>query len=36
MNRVTGKNLREFIVKNADRKSRLQTDESSLYPSIGT
>ena len=32
MNHVTGKNLRDFMVRNADRKSRLHTDESHLYP----
>jgi transposase-like protein len=36
MHHVTSKNLRQFIVKNASRKSRLHTDESNLYPSIGT
>ena len=36
MNHVTSKNLRTFIVKNADRKSRLHTDESVLYPALGT
>ncbi|HVC58818.1 MAG TPA: IS1595 family transposase [Acetobacteraceae bacterium] len=35
MNTVTGKNVREFLIKNASRKSRLHTDESSLYPAIG-
>lgn len=35
MHHVTGKNLREYIVKNASRKSRLHTDESNLYPAIG-
>lgn len=35
MNHVTAKNLREFVVKNADRKSRLHTDESPLYPAMG-
>jgi transposase-like protein len=35
MNTVNGKNLRSFIVKNADRKSRLHTDESNLYPRLG-
>jgi ISXO2-like transposase domain len=33
--RVTSKNVREVLVKHADRKSRLHTDESNLYPSIG-
>ena len=32
---VTSKNIREFAVKHADRKSRLHTDESNLYPSFG-
>ena len=32
---VTGKNVREVLVKHADRKSRLQTDESRLYPKVG-
>ena len=35
MNHVTGKNLRDFIVRNANRKSRLHTDESNLYPTLG-
>lgn len=35
MNHVTGKNVREFLVKNADRKSRLHTDESKIYPAVG-
>jgi transposase-like protein len=35
MNHVTGKNLRDFVVRNADRKSRLHTDESNLYPTLG-
>jgi transposase-like protein len=35
MNHVTAKNLREFVVLNADRKSRLHTDESNLYPVLG-
>jgi transposase-like protein len=33
---VTGKNIREKLVTHADRKSRLHTDESNLYPSVGT
>ena len=33
--RVTAKNVREILVKNADRKSRLHTDESPLYPAVG-
>ena len=32
---VTGKNIREKLVTNADRKSRLHTDESRLYPAVG-
>lgn len=32
---VTSKNLREVIVKTADRKSYMMTDESTVYPSIG-
>ena len=35
MNHVTSKNLRDFMVRNADRKSRLHTDESNLYPTLG-
>lgn len=33
--RVTAKNVREVLVKHADRKSRLHTDESRLYPVVG-
>jgi hypothetical protein len=33
---VTAKNIREVLVKHADRKSRLHTDESNLYPTVGT
>ncbi|HJS85197.1 MAG TPA: IS1595 family transposase [Acetobacteraceae bacterium] len=33
--RVTAKNVRDALVKNADRKSRLHTDESNLYPEVG-
>jgi transposase-like protein len=33
--RVTAKNVAEVLVKHADAKSRLQTDESALYPEIG-
>jgi transposase-like protein len=36
MNTVTAKNMREFITRNADTKSRLHTDESRLYPTLGT
>jgi transposase-like protein len=32
---VTAKNLREKLVTHADRKSRLHTDESNLYPETG-
>jgi transposase-like protein len=32
---VTSKNIREKLVTHASRKSRLQTDESALYPRIG-
>lgn len=32
---VTGKNVRDVLVRNADRKSRLHTDESNLYPTVG-
>jgi transposase-like protein len=35
MNHITGKDLRDYKVRNASRKSRLHTDESKLYPSIG-
>ena len=35
MNHVTGKNLRKFVVENASRKSRLHTDESPLYTTMG-
>lgn len=33
---VTAKNIREKAVTHAGRKSRLHTDESSLYPTLGT
>ena len=33
--RVTAKNIKEVMLKHADVKSRLHTDESVLYPSIG-
>jgi transposase-like protein len=36
MPHVTGKNIRAVMVRNADRKSRLHTDESNLYPAAGT
>jgi transposase-like protein len=32
---VTGKNIREKLVTNASRKSRLHTDESRLYDKVG-
>jgi transposase-like protein len=32
---VTGKNIREVLVRNASRKSRLHTDESKLYETLG-
>ena len=35
MRRVTAENVREVLVTNADRKSRLHTDESNLYPRVG-
>ena len=35
MPHVTAKNVRDVLVRNADRKSRLHTDESNLYPAIG-
>lgn len=35
MHHVKAKNIREFTVKNASRKSRLHTDESNLCPSWG-
>lgn len=36
MPKVTAKNIREVLVRHADRKSRLHTDESNLYPAVGT
>jgi transposase-like protein len=36
MQHVTGANVRDFVVRNASRKSRLHTDESTLYPTLGT
>jgi hypothetical protein len=33
---ITGKNLREYVVRNASRKSRLHTDESRLYDGLGS
>lgn len=35
MEHITAKNLREKIVRHADRKSKLHTDESRLYDSLG-
>ncbi len=35
MNTVNAKNMREFITKNVEAKSRLHTDESNLYPGLG-
>jgi transposase-like protein len=35
MNQVTGKNLRDYMVRNASRQSRLHTDESPLYDTLG-
>lgn len=35
MRRVTAENVRDVLVRHADRKSRLHTDESRLYPVIG-
>lgn len=35
MGQITGKNVREVLVKKADRASRLHTDESPLYPRVG-
>jgi len=32
---VTAKNIRNVMVTHADRKSRLHTDESNLYPRVG-
>jgi transposase-like protein len=32
---VTANNIREALVTHADRKSRLHTDESNLYPRVG-
>ncbi|MBR0649020.1 IS1595 family transposase [Roseomonas terrae] len=32
---VTGENIRDALVRNADRASRLHTDESRLYPKVG-
>ena len=35
MQHVTAKNIGAFMAKHADMKSRLQTDESRLYPTLG-
>ena len=35
MHHVTGKNIRKYVVKNVSRKSKLHTDESNLYPTLG-
>jgi transposase-like protein len=35
MTHVTGKNIREALVTKAHRESRLHTDESKLYPTVG-
>ena len=35
MRHVTAENVRDFVVRKADRKSRLHTDESRLYPELG-
>lgn len=32
---VTAKNVRDVLVRHADRQSRLHTDESRLYPAVG-
>jgi transposase-like protein len=34
--RVTSENVRDIVVRHADAKSRLHTDESRLYPAIGS
>lgn len=34
--RVTSANVRDVLVRNADRASRLHTDENKLHPSIGS
>jgi transposase-like protein len=36
VNHITGKNLRDHVVRNVSRKSRLHTDESRLYDTLGT
>ena len=35
MKKVTANNVRDMLVRNADRASRLHTDESRLYPEVG-
>ncbi len=35
MNHITGKTLRDYVVTNVSRKSRLHTDESRLYDANG-
>jgi transposase-like protein len=35
MPKVTGENIRDALVRNASRKSRLHTDESNLYVRVG-
>jgi hypothetical protein len=35
MPKVTAENVREALVRHADRRSRLRTDESNLYPKVG-
>ncbi len=35
MSHITAKNIGAFMAKNVDLKSRLNTDESELYPSLG-
>ncbi len=32
---VSAKNIREKLAQHADRRSRLHTDESNLYPTVG-
>ncbi len=36
MRHITGKNLREHVVRHASRQSRLHTDESRLYDGLGS
>ena len=35
VNHITGKNLRDYVVTNVSRQSRLHTDESRLYDAVG-